>query len=123
MTAKKGDAKPKKREAKVAEKAAAKKDSKSKTPSKGKKNPSISPSHWMIKWWNQILNNHFYEWWNFSNFVLSHLRKTCLTNSHTFLNAAKGKSAGKDDKPEKKTRKKRDVDAPKKPMSAFFWYQ
>ena len=40
-----------------------------------------------------------------------------------FLNAAKGKSAGKDDKPEKKTRKKRDVDAPKKPMSAFFWYQ
>jgi len=24
--------------------------------------------------------------------------------------------------PEKKTRKKRDADAPKKPMSAFFWY-
>jgi hypothetical protein len=41
----------------------------------------------------------------------------------TFLNTAKAKSAGKDDKPEKKTRKKRDVDAPKKPMSAFFWYQ
>jgi len=39
------------------------------------------------------------------------------------LNTAKGKSAGKDEKPEKKTRKKRDVDAPKKPMSAFFWYQ
>jgi hypothetical protein len=57
-------------------------------------------------------------------FVLSHLRKTCLNKiSHFFLNTAKGKSAGKDDKPEKKTRKKRDVDAPKKPMSAFFWYQ
>jgi hypothetical protein len=28
-----------------------------------------------------------------------------------------------EEKPEKKTRKKRDVDAPKKPMSAFFWYQ
>jgi len=27
------------------------------------------------------------------------------------------------DKPEKKTRKKKDADAPKKPMSAFFWYQ
>lgn len=40
MTAKKGDAKPK-REVKVAEKAAAKKDSKSKTPPKGKKNPLI----------------------------------------------------------------------------------
>jgi hypothetical protein len=39
MTAKKGDAKPKKRETKQAEKASAKKDSKSKTPSKGKKNP------------------------------------------------------------------------------------
>lgn len=45
MTAKKGDAKPKKREVKVAEKAAAKKDSKSKTPSKGKENPLISASH------------------------------------------------------------------------------
>lgn len=34
--------------------------------------------------------------------------------------------AGKDkpsDAPEKKTRKKKDADAPKKPMSAFFWYQ
>jgi hypothetical protein len=30
---------------------------------------------------------------------------------------------GKNDKPEKKTRKKRDANAPKKPMSAFFWYQ
>jgi hypothetical protein len=39
------------------------------------------------------------------------------------LNTAKAKSSGKEDKPEKKTRKKRDVDAPKKPMSAFFWYQ
>jgi hypothetical protein len=28
----------------------------------------------------------------------------------------------KAEKPEKKTRKKKDVDAPKKPMSAFFWY-
>jgi hypothetical protein len=37
MTAKKGDPKPKKRETKQAEKAAVKKDSKSKTPSKGKK--------------------------------------------------------------------------------------
>jgi len=27
------------------------------------------------------------------------------------------------EKPEKKTRKKRDQDAPKRPMSAFFWYQ
>jgi hypothetical protein len=30
---------------------------------------------------------------------------------------------GKDEKPDKKTRKKRDANAPKKPMSAFFWYQ
>ena len=36
------------------------------------------------------------------------------------LNIGKAKV---DEKPEKKTRKKRDVDAPKKPMSAFFWYQ
>jgi hypothetical protein len=28
-----------------------------------------------------------------------------------------------DSVPAKKTRKKRDPDAPKKPMSAFFWYQ
>jgi len=34
------------------------------------------------------------------------------------VNIAKAKN----DKPEKKTRKKRDVNAPKKPMSAFFWY-
>ena len=49
MTAKKAEAKPKKREAKVAEKAAAKKDSKSKSTSKGKKNPPISASQKMIK--------------------------------------------------------------------------
>jgi hypothetical protein len=29
----------------------------------------------------------------------------------------------KSDKPEKKTRKKKDKDAPKKPVCAFFWYQ
>ena len=42
MTAKKAEAKPKKRESKQAEKAAAKKDTKSKATSKGKKNyPNI----------------------------------------------------------------------------------
>lgn len=60
---------------------------------------------------------------NFFEFFNSVKEKHVWTKSHTFLNTAKGKSAGKDDKPEKKTRKKRDVDAPKKPMSAFFWYQ
>jgi hypothetical protein len=28
----------------------------------------------------------------------------------------------KSEKPEKKTRKKKDKDAPKKPVCAFFWY-
>jgi hypothetical protein len=53
----------------------------------------------------------------------SHLSKHVFLQILNFFNTAKGKTAGKDEKPEKKTRKKRDVDAPKKPMSAFFWYQ
>jgi len=36
---------------------------------------------------------------------------------------AKAKKGAKEDKPEKKTRKKKDANAPKKPMSSFFWYQ
>ena len=36
---------------------------------------------------------------------------------------AKDTKSKTDNKPEKKTRKKKDADAPKKPMSAFFWYQ
>jgi hypothetical protein len=55
--------------------------------------------------------------------IASHLSKHVLNKFSYFLNTVKAKSSGKDDKPEKKTRKKRDVDAPKKPMSAFFWYQ
>lgn len=39
------------------------------------------------------------------------------------FNKAKAKTPGKAEKPEKRTRKKKDADAPKKPMSAFFWYQ
>lgn len=35
---------------------------------------------------------------------------------------ASNKANAKAEKPEKKTRKKKDVDAPKKPMSSFFWY-
>ena len=41
--------------------------------------------------------------------------------THCYIaKASKDKPA---DQPEKKTRKKKDADAPKKPMSAFFWYQ
>ena len=40
--------------------------------------------------------------------------------THCYIaKASKEKPA---DQPEKKTRKKKDADAPKKPMSAFFWY-
>jgi hypothetical protein len=35
----------------------------------------------------------------------------------------KPKATKAPEKAEKKTRKKREPDAPKKPMSAFFWYQ
>jgi len=35
---------------------------------------------------------------------------------------AKAKPAEKEGKDGKKQRRRRDVDAPKKPMSAFFWY-
>jgi hypothetical protein len=40
-----------------------------------------------------------------------------------FSHIAKSVKSKGGDKPEKKTRKKKDADAPKKPMSAFFWYQ
>jgi hypothetical protein len=39
-----------------------------------------------------------------------------------FKSLGKQPSGKAEDKPEKKTRKKKDADAPKKPMSAFFWY-
>jgi hypothetical protein len=45
MTVKKAEPKPKKREVKQAEKAAVKKEAKSKTPVKGKKNPHQSVGH------------------------------------------------------------------------------
>jgi hypothetical protein len=55
--------------------------------------------------------------------LTSHLSKHVFSKFSYIFNTAKAKTAGKDEKPEKKTRKKRDIDAPKKPMSAFFWYQ
>lgn len=45
----------------------------------------------------------------------------CTDPNLLFL--AKSKTEKAPEKPEKKTRKKKDADAPKKPMSAFFWYQ
>jgi hypothetical protein len=41
----------------------------------------------------------------------------------THVSAAKQAKDSGDSQPEKKTRKKKDADAPKKPMGAFFWYQ
>jgi len=43
--------------------------------------------------------------------------------SNIFPIAKAVKKPEKGAKGEKKTRKKKDADAPKKPMSAFFWYQ
>jgi hypothetical protein len=45
------------------------------------------------------------------------------SNLLSILSVAKETKSKTDTKPEKKTRKKKDANAPKKPMSAFFWYQ
>ena len=46
-----------------------------------------------------------------------------MPNLALLVPTVKDKKPEKDEKPVKKTRKKKDADAPKKPMSAFFWYQ
>jgi len=102
-TIKKTPTKQSKREAKAVEKAKTKKPAPAKASSKCKLNcPSAvgAASLYSLDWDSQPAKNphlHFY--------------------------AAKSAPKKKDAAPEKKTRKKRDADAPKKPMSAFFWYQ
>jgi hypothetical protein len=46
-----------------------------------------------------------------------------LSSGLTHVPSAKQAKDTGDSQPEKKTRKKKDADAPKKPMGAFFWYQ
>ena len=110
MPAKKPDPKPKKRDAKAADKAKAKQPKDAKSASKRKcrsataEAPNAGPVHHLG------LN---------LNAIDIHPCLHPLTSD-----VAKPTKADKaPEKPEKKTRQKRAADAPKKPMSAFFWYQ
>ena len=114
MTTKKTPTKQSKKDAKAAEKAKNKKQVKEKSASKCKCFISaIGLSSRRV--FHHSVQNHYN---GRPAHHLSHLTGylpffICIAKS------AKPKDTGK---PEKKTRKKKDADAPKKPMSAFFWY-